>query len=143
MPPFSRFLVRRRGEPSAIGENSPTQFIHRPQPPPQLGARSSPTPDSDDIYLSRHHVQMAQNLRSSLPCTCIWLDPEDVDLIGEHPAGAGGSANVYEGTHGGRRVVLKCHRRCISSDVTRVVAVRCSRSLCGNTSDSSPAEVSQ
>ena len=123
MPPFSRFLARRRGEPSAIGEDSVTLSIHHPLAPPQLGARDSPSPDLNGIFLPRRRAQMAQNLRLSLPSTCHWLDSEDVDLIGEHPAGAGASANIYEATHGGRRVVLKSYRRCMLSDVTRAVAV--------------------
>ena len=129
MPLFSRLIARRQGEPSAISEDSANLSIHRSLAPPQLGARGSLSPDSNDISLPRRHARMAQKLRPSLPSTCHWLNPEDVDLIGEHPAGAGASANIYEATHGGRRVVLKSYRRCMLSDVTQTVAVRCNPSL--------------
>ena len=129
MQQFSRFLVPRRGKSSTTGEDSATRPIRRPLPPPQLGVRGSPTTDSNDISLSGRHGQMAQNLRSSLPSTCRWLDPEDVDLIGEHPAGAGGSADIHEAIHGGRRVVVKSYRCCMSFDAIQIVAVRCNSSL--------------
>lgn len=42
---------------------------------------------------------------------------------------AGGSANIYEATYDGRKVVLKSHRCYVSFDVAQVIAVRCNHSL--------------
>lgn len=130
MPLFSLFRALCRGESSVIGEDSATRSTRPPPPPPQLEARGSVTPASNGISLTRQYAQIAQDLRSSLPPTCRWLGPGDVDHIGEHPVGAGGSADIYEATHGSRRVVLKRYRCYILSDITQIVAVRCDCSLC-------------
>ena len=74
---------------------------------------------------------MAQDLRSSLSSTCRWLGPE-VNHISKRPVAAGGSADIYEATCDGRKVVLKS-RRCYTSsgfDVAQVVTVCCNHSLC-------------
>ena len=81
---------------------------------------------SNNMLLPRRHAQVAQNLRSSLPSTCRWLGPEDVNLIGG-PIAAGGVANIWGATHDGRETVVKSYRRCTSSDVTQVVEVRHNR----------------
>lgn len=59
-----------------------------------------------------------------------WLEPEDVKLVSDLPTAAGGSANIYEATHDGPKVVLKSHRCYISFDVAQTVAVHCNRNLC-------------
>jgi len=65
-----------------------------------------------------------------MPSPYRWLDPEDIKLVGEHPIGAGGFANIWEVTHNGRKAVLKSYRCYVSSDVTQVVAVRSNHTLC-------------
>ena len=73
---------------------------------------------------------MAQDRRSSLPYACHWLGPEDIEIVGERPMGAGGFADIWEGTHNGRKIVLKSYRCYISFDAAQVVAVRCNHLLC-------------
>lgn len=72
---------------------------------------------------------MARGLLSSLPPPYRLLDPEDVKLVGEHPIAAGGFADIWEGTHDGRKVVLKSFRRHMSFGLAQVIAVRCDHSL--------------
>jgi len=67
---------------------------------------------------------MVQDPQSSLPATCPRLGPEDIKVIGEHPMAAGSFADIWEATYGDRRVVLKSYRRCVTSNVTQIVAVR-------------------
>ena len=125
MPLLSQFRAPRRGEPSIAGEFLTLQSLHRPPPPSQLEVRSSPTPDSDDgLSLPQHYARTAQDFQLSLPSTCCWLSPKDVDLVDEHPIAAGGFANILEAKYGGRKVVLKSYRCYVSFDVAQVIAVR-------------------
>jgi len=124
---LSRFRVLRRRGPSAAGEHpspQPLQLSH-------LEVGSPPTTDLNGVSLppSRRYMQLVRDLRPSLPSACRWLGPEDVDLVGEHPMAAGGSANIWEGTCDGRGVVLKTYRCCASSDATQVVEARYSLSI--------------
>jgi len=128
MPLFSQSRVIRRGESSIVGELPAPQSPHHPPPPPQLVAGSSLA--LEDVSLSEDYTQMAQGLSSFLPSACHWLDPRDVKLVGERPMAAGGFANIWEGTHGNRDVILKSYRCYVSFDVAQVVAVRRNRSLC-------------
>lgn len=123
MSPLSRFRLLRREEPSTVAGNPPLQTLHRLPILSQSDVRSSPTPEPDDTSLLQRYTQMAQDLRLSLPPTCHWLDPGDIELVSELPIGAGGFADIYEVTHCGRRAVLKSYRFYISFDVARVVAV--------------------
>ena len=59
-----------------------------------------------------------------MPSACRWLSPEDVKLNGEYQIAAGGFADIWEATHGGRKVILKSYRYSMTSDVTQIVAVR-------------------
>ena len=138
---LSRFRASRRKEASVPGECPVPQFLHRPPSLPQFEAMNSP-PDSTNISLSQHYAQMAQDLRSSLPSTCRWFGPGDVNLVSERQIAAGGFADVYEATQGGRKVVLKSYRCYLSFDVTEVIAVGLF-SLCRVYVDNSLAEVSQ
>ena len=84
-----------------------------------------PIPDLDNLPLSQYCAQMARELLLSLPSAYHSLGPEDLKLVGKHPMAAGGSADIWEGTHEGRKVVLKsyrCYR--VSFDVAQVIAVR-------------------
>ena len=108
--------------------------------PPQLAVESSPAPD--DVCLSGRYAQVAQGLMPSLPSTCHLLSPPDIKLVSEHPIAAGGFANIWEGTHGGRKVVLKSYRCYVSFDAAQVVAVRCNP-LCLVPIDDSLTEVLQ
>ena len=124
MSPLSRFRLLHRGESSTVGGYPLSQLLRRLPAPSQHDLQSSPTLEPDDTSLPRRYIQMAQDLRPSLPPTCHWLDPEDIQLVGELPIGAGGFADIYEVIYGGRRAVLKSYRCYISFDVAQVVAVR-------------------
>ena len=121
---LSRLRAIRRGEHSAAREQSSPQLPHSLPVLSRLGAGNSPTPDLDGVSSpSRRFTQLAQDLRISLPSTCHWLEPADVDLIGERPMAAGEFSNIWEGTHDGRKVVLKSHCYATLSDVTQVIEV--------------------
>jgi len=72
---------------------------------------------------------MFQDLRSSIPSNCRRLASEDIKLVGERQIASGGFANIWEATHDGRRVVLKSYRYSMTSDVARIVVVRCGHGL--------------
>lgn len=143
MPFFSRFHTRRRGGYSPIGEHPASKPPRRPPLPPHLEAKTPPTPQLNGTFLSQRYAHLAQNLRSSLPSTCRWLGPGDVELVSGHPIAAGGSANIYEATHDGRKVVLKSYHYCVTSDVAQAVAVRRNMGYAEHSADSPLAEVSQ
>lgn len=130
MPLLSRFRALFRGKSSVAGEQPPPQSLHRLPAPSQLEAGSAHAPDSNDVSLSQRYAQIAQDLRSSLPSDCRWLGPEEVDLISGRPMAAGSFADIYEGTYGGRNVVLKSYRCYVSFDIAQVVAVRCDHIMC-------------
>ena len=88
------------------------------------------TPDSSDATFPQCHEQFTQDLRTSLPSACHWLRPEDVELVGKYPIAAGGVADIWKATYGGRRVVLKSHRRYVTVDDAQVTAVHFIRPTC-------------
>ena len=130
MPSFSRVRTLLRGESSVADEHPLSQPLDRTPETPRLKVGSSHTPSLSGVSPSQHYAQMAQNLRSSMPFPCRWLDPEDIKLVGEHPIGAGGFANIWKATRNGRKAVLKSYRCSISSDIAEVVAVRSNHTLC-------------
>ena len=99
---------------------------------PSVGTKrvSSQHPNSshnlrlDDLPISRCHMELAQNLLSTLSPTCQWFSPGDIKTVGEYPIAAGGFADVWEGTSGDRKVVIKSYRCYKSFDVSQVVMVR-------------------
>lgn len=60
-----------------------------------------------------------------LPPECPRLKPEDVIIHGDHPTRAGVFADVWDGYHGGVRVVVKSYRLYSTVDSTRPRMVRC------------------
>jgi len=131
MPILSQICALLRGKSSVDIGHPPPQPPHYLSASPQFEVESPPTPDLDDrnAPFPQRHGQAAQNLRSSLPSTCRWLGPEDINLVGEHPIAAGGFADIYEATHNGCKVVLKSYRCYESFDIASVVAVPCNHSL--------------
>jgi len=130
MPSLSRVHTLLPGESSVADGLPSSQPLDRLLETPLLEVKSSRTPALSGISPSRRYAQMAQDLRSSMSSTCHWLDPGDIKLVGKHPIGAGGFADILEVTHNGRKAVLKSHRCYVSSDVTQVVAVHSNHTLC-------------
>jgi len=130
MPFLSRIRTLLRGESSVVGEDASSQPLDRLPEPPRLKVGSTATPGLSGISVSQRYAQMAQDLRSSMPFTCHWLDPEDIKLVGECPIDAGGFTNIWEVTCDGRKAVLKSYRCYVSFDIAQVVAVRSNHSLC-------------
>ena len=124
MPLLSRVRTFIRGESSVADERSSSQPLHCLPETPRLKVGNSHTPALSGASPSRCYAQMAQDLRSSMPSTYRWLDPEDIKLVGKHPIGAGGFANIWEVIHNGRKAVLKSYRYYVSYDVAQVVTVR-------------------
>lgn len=98
-------------------------------PVPRVEARNPHTPDLFGMYLSQRYTQIAQGIQSSIPPAYRFLCPQGTKIVGEHPIGAGLSANVWEATHDNRKVVLKSYRYDISSDVAQIIAVCCNYDL--------------
>lgn len=109
---------------SVCGKPSTLQCPNHPSSLSHLGGRGSPAPCSDGAPLCQHCVQMAQELRSPLPTAYGWLNPADVRITSEHPVGAGGFANIWEGVLNGRKVAVKSYRCYESFDQAQVVSVR-------------------
>jgi len=130
MPLLSRVRTLLRGESSVADEHPLSQPLHRLLETPRLKVGRSPTTSLSGVSPSQRYAQMAQDLRSSMSFTCHWLDPEDIKLVGEHPIGAGGFANIWKVSHNGRRAVLKSYRCYVSSDVAQVITVRSNHTLC-------------
>jgi len=129
MPLLSRVRTLLRGESSVVDEYPSSRPPHRLPETPRLKVGSSPTTSLSGVSPSQRYAQMAQDLRSSMSFTCRWLDPGDIKLVGEHPIGAGGFANIWGVTHNGCKAVLKSYRCYVSSDVAQVVAVRSNHTL--------------
>lgn len=89
----------------------------------QLGDEILSTSDSKKTPPSQRYAQIAQGVRSSLPSTCRWLAPGDIDLVNKHPTTAGEFANIWEAVHDDRKVILKSYRCCVLSGVTQVIEV--------------------
>lgn len=142
MTPLSQLRTLRRGNSSIAGKNSSPQPPYRSSVASPPGIGSSPTP-APDMSHSQRYVRIAQGLRLSLPSACRWLTPEDVDLVGGHPIAAGGDANIWEGMHDGRKVMLKSYCCCVSADVTHVVEVRRNYTHTEHIADGSHIEVPQ
>ena len=97
------------GQPSVVDEHASSQQLDRPPEAPQPEAESSPSPALNDISLSRRHMQMMTDLRSSMPFACCWLDPEDIKLVDHVPFSRGRFTEIWEATHDGRKVILKAY----------------------------------
>ena len=123
MPLLFRFRVSRRGGSSVVEEGHSPQPFHRPPAPSQIEVEDSLTSDFG-ISLSLRYAQMAQDLRPSMPPSFLWLEPENLKIFGEHPMGAGGFTNIWEGIYDGRKVVLKSYRCYMTFDLAQVIAVR-------------------
>lgn len=61
-------------------------------------------------------VNMADQLRRSLPADCLWLGRKDLKVIGTHPVDAGGFADVWAGEMTNRKIVIKSYRCHASTD---------------------------
>lgn len=140
---LSRLLASHRTTSPGVEENSPPQPVHPRPPPSRPEAWGLFAPESNDISHSQYYAQVAQGVLSTLSSTCRWLDPGDVEIFGEHPVAAGGFANIWEGTHDGRKVALKSYRCYESFDAADVVAVRCDCACVEPTANDTCAEVSQ
>ena len=101
-----------------------TRPLHPPSPSPQSGVGSLPTSDLNDATLLQRYALMARESLLSLPSPCCSLGSEDVKLVGEGPIAAGGFADIWEATYGGRKVILKSYRCYRSFDATQVATVR-------------------
>ena len=127
---LSLFRALHRGESPVVGETPSPNPLYRPPVSSRLEVRSLPALGPNGVSLPQHDAQVAWDLRSSLPSTCRWLGPEDVNLVSEHPVASGEFANIHEATHDGRKVMLKSYRCYVSKfDIAQVVAVRCSHTL--------------
>lgn len=112
------------------GKSSTLQCPDHPLSLSHLGGRGSLALCSDGAPLCQHCVRMAQEIRSPLPTTYGWLNPADVRITDEHPVGAGGFANIWEGVLSGRKVAVKSYRCYVSFDRARVISVRFCRCSC-------------
>ena len=68
----------------------------------------------DSDVVCEHLVELVGHLRLLLPGGCEWLGQGALEVVGEHPVGAGGVADVWVGKMGGRKVAIKVYR-CYSS----------------------------
>lgn len=105
-------------------ESLSERAMHHQSLPPQPKAMGYPTSDPDDVALLQRYAQIVREFLSSLPFPYLLLRPEDVELKGNRPVAAGGTADIFKVKHNGRGAVLKAHRYYRLCDITQVVAVR-------------------
>jgi hypothetical protein len=109
-------------QPLVAGGPSVPPSLHRPSLSHEL--EDSPLPDVDVVGPPhKRYALIAQVLLPSLLPRCPLLNPDDINLAGEHPFSGGGFAQIWEATYNGRKVVLKSYRCYVSFDITRVVTV--------------------
>ena len=72
--------------------------------------------DIDPDTLRVHSFDLVLRLQESLPADCKWLDEATIQVDGEFPKAAGGTANVWVGIMGVRKVAIKSYRCYSSSD---------------------------
>jgi len=89
-------------------------------PPAQIPERSLGTGAENSIRLSRRFFELAANLRPSLPRTCSWLDPMQLQDIEEWPIDGGRFADVWRGRLEGREIVIKSYRCYVRFDCDQV-----------------------
>ena len=65
-------------------------------------------------------VNMADQLRPSLPADCLWLGQKDLKVTGTHPAAAGGFADVWAGEMNNRKIAIKSYRCHVSADYAQI-----------------------
>ena len=54
----------------------------------------------------------------------------DLTTVGDHPVANGGFADVWEGTHGGKKVCIKCPRVSVKDfQAVTEVRIRCKRAF--------------
>ena len=81
-----------------------------------------PTIDKDLQY--DRYSEAVRRLRPLFPLTCTFLEPDDVKMVGDIPIGAGGSADIWEGTIYGGSIFQKSYRCYEICDVERILQVR-------------------
>lgn len=70
--------------------------------------------------LSKMFWDLAQKLRPSFPKTCSWLDPPDLQDIGEMAVDGGRFAEVWRGRLDGRDVAIKTYRCYVRFDCDQI-----------------------
>jgi hypothetical protein len=68
-------------------------------------------------------MDMAAQLRHSLPAECVWVDQEDLIVVGTLPIDAGGFADIWVGEMGDQKVAIKSYRCHASADNARICGV--------------------
>ena len=109
-----RVLNRANNRPSLHNTNPV------PSPPPV------PRPSADAEGLKppyRDILDLASKLRSSSPPTCTWLDPTDLQDIGECSIDGGRFTDVWRARLDGRVVAVKSYRCYVGSDCDRIRTV--------------------
>ena len=82
-----------------------------------------PVPTIDKGLQYDRYSEAVRGLRPLFPLTCTFLEPDDVKLVGDIPIGAGGSADIWEGTIDGGSVFQKSCRCYESCDVEQILQV--------------------
>jgi len=124
-----RAYVRILFHPKASleGAGSPSCPVDVPAPPdlsiPEL-LPTDPTASCDLLY------ELASHLRSWLPSRCRWLEEGTIKFVGDGPVDVGEVANIYLGTRGNRKVIIKCYRFYPSTDYFPAYMVGVFSSVC-------------
>ena len=87
---------------------------------------NSPVPVIGNNFLHERNSEVA---RQPIPSSCTSFEGEDLKVIGNTPIGAGGYADIWEATLGGRAVVLKSYRPYETDNIGHTSRVREERSI--------------
>lgn len=83
-----------------------------------------PMPTIDKGLPYDHYSEAVRRLRPLFPPTCTFLEAGDVKEVGNVPTCAGGSADIWEVTIGGRRFFQKSYRCYETCNVEHIFQVR-------------------
>ena len=95
---------------------------------PTLEVESSCTPILSGISASQSYMQMVRECRFTVPFTCHWLRPGDIDQCSAPSGEYGDYTRIYRVTHNGGLVILKSYP--ISYNVNLLIAARSNHNIC-------------
>lgn len=110
---FKSFVIdaaRLFSRPSSAQENTADQ--------------SPPNPPAPVVGNNLPHERNSGVVPQLIPSSCTSFEGEELKVIGSTPIGAGGYADIWEATHGGRAVVLKSYRLYETDDIGHTARVR-------------------
>ena len=117
-----RLITHRRASSGGVNLPPPTPSVVD-QSEPFPWEADQPPPVDPGTALRERLLGLVRQLQPLLPTGCV-LEPGALEVIGNHPIDAGGSADIWEATMGDRnKVAIKSLRYSSSSDYSKICTV--------------------